>query len=72
VTAGGGPSRGLIVAFIAGEPGMAERLLAAHADDGTGHCRVCTQGGQTGRQKYPCRLREFAEQAAEVTPGGQQ
>jgi hypothetical protein len=40
----GGPPGGLIVEFIAGEPGMAQRMLAEHVDDGTGHCRICTEG----------------------------
>jgi hypothetical protein len=66
------PPRGLIVAFIAAEPGMAQRLLAEHRDDGTGHCQVCTAGPQAGRQVFPCRLRELAEEASKVTPGGQQ
>jgi hypothetical protein len=60
------PPEGLIVAFIAGEPGMAERILAEHADDGTGHCRVCTDGGQTGRHVWPCTLRGLAEQASRL------
>jgi hypothetical protein len=60
----GGPPRGLIVAFIAGEPGMAERMLAEHRDDGTGHCRVCTEGAQAGRKVWPCPLHGLAEQAS--------
>lgn len=59
-----------IAEAIADAPGLAERLLAEHADDGTGHCRVCTAGPQAGRQKYPCRLREIAEQANTLLPGG--
>jgi hypothetical protein len=61
---------GLIVAFIAGEPGMAEKLLAEHRDDGTGHCRVCSNGGGAGRHVWPCPLYGLAEQASKCTPGG--
>jgi hypothetical protein len=57
-----------IVQFMLSEPGIIERLLAEHVDDGTGHCRVCTAGPQAGRQKFPCRLREFAEQARDAMP----
>jgi hypothetical protein len=64
------PPTGLIVGFIAGEPGMAERMLVEHADDGTGHGRLCTAGPQAGRHTHPCRLRVLAEQASEATPGG--
>ena len=38
-------------------------LLAEHADDGTGHCRVCSGGGQSGRYRYPCAIRIAAEEA---------
>lgn len=34
----------------------ADKLLEAHRDDGTGHCRVCSAGGQTGRSTWPCQL----------------
>lgn len=37
------------VTWIRSQPGLAERLLAEHIDDGTGRCRVCSAGGQTGR-----------------------
>jgi hypothetical protein len=52
-----------IVAFIAGEHGMAARLLDAHVDDGTGRCRVCSGGAQTGRLRWPCRLHDYAIRA---------
>jgi hypothetical protein len=65
-----GPPGGPIVAFIAGEPGLADRLLVQHTDDGTGHCRVCTSGAQTGRSVWPCPLRGLAEQANNHTTGG--
>lgn len=56
-----------LVALIAAEPGMAERLLAEHADDGTGRCRVCSAGAQTGRYRHPCAIRLAAD---EVRRGG--
>jgi hypothetical protein len=65
----GGPPTGLIVAFIAGELGMAQRMLAEHRDDGTGHCRVCTAGPQAGRKVWPCPSHGLAEQAHKVTTG---
>jgi hypothetical protein len=45
------------------EPAAIAQLLARHVDDGTGHCRVCTAGGQTGRYRYPCVIQLAAEQA---------
>ena len=49
-----------LVALIRSQPGMAERLLAEHADDGRGRCRVCSAGGQTGRFRWPCTLHRSA------------
>jgi hypothetical protein len=65
VTIGGLPTE-LIVAFIAGEPGMAQRMLAEHRDDGSGHCRVC--GPESARTVWPCPLRGLAEQASQHKP----
>ena len=52
------------------QPGAIAQLIAEHTDDGTGHCRVCTSGGQVGRSIWPCRLRDLAEQASERASGG--
>jgi hypothetical protein len=52
-----------LVQLIQSEPGMAERLLDAHRDDGTGRCRVCSTGAQTGRARWPCTLHHHAHQA---------
>ena len=52
------------------QPGAIAQLLAEHTDDGTGHCRVCTSGGQVGRSIWPCRLRDLAEQASKGALGG--
>jgi hypothetical protein len=52
-----------LIELIITEPGMAERLLGQHTDDGTGRCRVCTAGGQTGHYPYPCIFRLAADEA---------
>ena len=57
-----------LVVLIRSQPGMAERLLSEHVDDGSGRCRVCSTGGQTGRYRWPCALHRYAEQAR-TTPG---
>ena len=56
------------VVLILSQPGMAQRLLTEHVDDGSGRCRVCSTGGQTGRYRWPCALRRYAEQAR-TAPG---
>jgi hypothetical protein len=45
------------------QPAATARLLAQHVDDGTGHCRVCTAGGQTGHYTSPCVIQLAAEEA---------
>jgi hypothetical protein len=55
-----------LVALIQAEPGMAQRLLSAHADDGTGRCRICSTGAQTGRFQWPCTIHKRAHQAHEI------
>jgi hypothetical protein len=54
-----------LVVLIASQPGMAGRLLAEHADDGSGRCRRCSAGGQTGRYRWPCAIHRSATQAHE-------
>jgi hypothetical protein len=56
-----------LVAFIRSEPGMAERLLAEHADDGSGRCRVRVRRAQSGRYQFPCAIARAATDAG--TPG---
>jgi hypothetical protein len=51
-----------IVEFIAAEPGLADRLLALHIDDGTGHCRACSIG-QAGYLRWPCQIHILATRA---------
>jgi hypothetical protein len=57
-----------LVALIRSEPGMAERLLVEHADDGSGRCKVCTAGAQTLHYRWPCTTQLAAAEAA--TAGG--
>ncbi len=52
-----------LIALIQSEPGMAQRLLAEHADDGTGRCRRCSTGAQTGHYRWPCLIYHSADQA---------
>lgn len=51
-----------LVTFIVGEPGLAERLLAAHVDDGKGRCCGCVQYDRP-RVAHPCVIRNHALQA---------
>jgi hypothetical protein len=55
-----------LVALIQAEPGMAQRLLSAHTDDGTGRCRICSTGAQTGRFQWPCTIHQRAEKATKL------
>jgi len=59
-----------LVQMILGQPGMAERLLAEHADDGSGRCRVCPVGGQRGRHSFPCTIHQAAEEALATAERG--
>jgi hypothetical protein len=59
-----------LVVLIRSQPGMAERLLVEHADDGSGRCRVCTAGAQTLRYRWPCSTQLAAAEAhAQVAVG---
>jgi hypothetical protein len=58
--------RDLIAEFVATGRAVIAQLLATHVDDGTGHCKVCPGGPQAGRARFPCRLRELAEEAEEA------
>jgi hypothetical protein len=62
---------GEFAALCRWQPLVIARLLAEHTDDGTGHCRVCTSGAQTGRQLWPCLLRGLAEEANTLAKGMQ-
>ena len=53
-----------LVVLIRSQPGMADRLLAEHADDGSGRCRVCSSGAQAGRYQWPCALHRAATDAS--------
>lgn len=53
-----------LTALIISQPGMAERLLAEHVDDGAGKCAVCSVGARTpDRYRWPCSIRECASAA---------
>lgn len=55
-----------LAAEIAVSPGLIDRLLAEHADDGTGHCRTCTRTPGYGSRDVasPCSIRSLAQYAA--------
>jgi hypothetical protein len=55
-----------LVQMILSQPGMAARLIAEHADDGSGRCWGCPVGGQRGRHSWPCTLRLAAEEAERI------
>jgi hypothetical protein len=52
----------LIAQLIADRPAAVMELLARHADDGNGHCRVCVLG-QRGFHTWPCTIYTAAELA---------
>jgi hypothetical protein len=52
-----------LVALIMSQPQMIDRLAPLHADDGTGRCRTCSSGGQTGRYQHPCNIRRAVDEA---------
>lgn len=53
-----------LVILIGGQPGMADRLVLDHANDGTGHCRLCSGGAQSGHYAWPCSLYRAATRVA--------
>jgi hypothetical protein len=56
-----------IVQFIAGNPGMAAKLLGVHTDDGTGHCRTCVRRQGGAAEVWPCPLHGYASASRELT-----
>jgi hypothetical protein len=58
-----------LVALMASQNGMAATTMRKHANDGTGHCRLCTAGAQTGRYAWPCQTYLAAEEAAASMTG---
>jgi hypothetical protein len=50
-------------AELARQPGAPDRLLDLHIDDGSGRCRICSSGAQTGRYRHPCAIRVLATEA---------
>jgi len=57
-----------LAAAIALTPGLADRLLVEHVDDGTGRCRLCPLRDQAGHQRWPCRIHDAASEAARAKP----
>jgi hypothetical protein len=53
-----------LAAFLVDQPTAIGRLLADHVDDGRGHCRTCTIGGQQGFLAWPCTIYIAASKAA--------
>lgn len=56
-----------LVVLMASQDGMAAATMRKHANDGTGHCCLCTAGAQTGRYAWPCQTYLAAEEAAAST-----
>jgi hypothetical protein len=54
--AGNGTENRPLITLIAGQPGMADQLLAAHVETRTGHCSICSAGAQSGRYRWPCAI----------------
>ncbi|MGH3587473.1 MAG: hypothetical protein ACRDQ0_14230 [Pseudonocardia sp.] len=52
-----------LVALIMSQPQMTDRLADVHADDGSGRCRTCSSGAQTGRYQHPCDIRIAVDEA---------
>ena len=50
---------GPLTVLILGDPGMVQRILAAHDDDGTGRCTGCLQHNRPAAA-HPCVLRSHA------------
>jgi hypothetical protein len=53
-----------LAAFLVEQSTAIGRLLADHVDDGRGHCRTCTVGGQQGFLAWPCTIYIAASKAA--------
>jgi hypothetical protein len=52
-----------LVEFVLLNPGLADRLITEHVDDGHGYCRMCALGAQRGYFRIPCDIRLIAEKA---------
>lgn len=60
------PAFDQLVILIANQEGMAERIVGQHTDDGSGHCRLCTSGAQTGNYRWPCQTYLAARGATDL------
>ena len=52
-----------LVEALADCGGLAAQLVEIHHDDGSGRCVVCSEGNQSARRVFPCRLRSLATRA---------
>jgi hypothetical protein len=59
-----------LVEFVLRHPGLADRLIAEHFDDGRGYCRACGLGAQRGFHRFPCDIRRTADTAKELEARG--
>jgi hypothetical protein len=59
-----------LVEFVLLNPGLADRLIAEHVDDGQGYCRMCALGAQRGYFRFPCDIRLIAEKAKKLEARG--
>jgi hypothetical protein len=53
--------------FLTDQPTALTTLLSQHVDDGSGHCRTCRIGNQSGFLAWPCTL--YAAAALAARPG---
>ncbi|GAA1399299.1 hypothetical protein GCM10009613_54730 [Pseudonocardia kongjuensis] len=53
------------VAFLVGQPGLLDVVLAEHVADAGGMCAACP-GPQSGRRRWPCTVRLIAARAVRV------
>jgi len=59
-----------LVEFMLLNPGLADRLIAEHVDDGRRYCRMCALGAQRGYFRFPCDIRLTADKAKEFESRG--
>jgi hypothetical protein len=54
-----------LVMMLANQPGLPQRMLDEHTDDGRGRCRGCRWHDRP-QPRFPCTLRTHAEAAARL------
>lgn len=60
---------GPLIALILGDPGMADRILSVHVDDGRGRCAHCVVHNRPAAE-HPCTHRAHALHALAVRGAG--